>query len=453
MDKTVRAGDDMARRLAFLRIDEGVRQTLRRLKPLVVLRLPAILDGFYGHVRGFQEVDRMFPSDQVRRHARDMQLRHWTLICDAQFDEGYAESVRRVGVIHARLGLEPRWYIGGYGYIVAGLLAAASDALESRFRPARARRERAEVLAAVSAVALLDMDLAISVYLDEGKREKTETLAQLAAAFETQVGGVVHAVSAAATEMHATATSMAGIAQATSTRTSGAVQAVEQANMSVAGVAGAAEELSASIAEISRQVQSASRLSTEAVAQASQSRETVSGLVAVADRIGQVVTLIKDIAEQTNLLALNATIEAARAGEAGKGFAVVAAEVKSLANQTANATEEIGGQIAAIQQASRASATAIEAIGRSIESISDVSSMIAAAVEEQSAATGGIARGTQSASASTANATQDLGGVEASSQDSGRAAGEVVDAAGALSREAEALSGEVSRFLALVKAA
>ena len=140
MDKTVRAGDDMARRLAFLRIDEGVRQTLRRLKPLVVLRLPAILDGFYGHVRGFQEVDRMFPSDQVRRHARDMQLRHWTLICDAQFDEGYAESVRRVGVIHARLGLEPRWYIGGYGYIVAGLLAAASDAPGSRIRAGRRRR-------------------------------------------------------------------------------------------------------------------------------------------------------------------------------------------------------------------------------------------------------------------------------------------------------------------------
>jgi methyl-accepting chemotaxis protein len=218
-------------------------------------------------------------------------------------------------------------------------------------------------------------------------------------------------------------------------------------------VAAAAEQLTASISEISRQVAQSAQRSGQAVADAQRTDVIVRALAEAAEKIGHVVGLISNIAGQTNLLALNATIEAARAGDAGKGFAVVASEVKSLANQTAKATEEIGAQIGQIQAATQEAVLAIQGITGTIEEVSAIAVSIAAAVEEQGAATGEIARNVQQTAKSARDVTTNIAGVNRAATETGLAAGQVLDAAGDLSRQAEQLTREVGGFLAEVRAA
>ncbi len=275
---------------------------------------------------------------------------------------------------------------------------------------------------------------------------------RMAEKFEENVKGVVESVSAASTEMQATAESMASTAEETSSQASVVAAAAEQANANVATVAAAAEELSKSIEEIGRQVVESTNISTKAVEEAQRTNETVQGLAAAAQKIGDVVDLINDIASQTNLLALNATIEAARAGEAGKGFAVVASEVKSLANQTAKATEEIASQISAMQSETADAVGAIKGIGETITQLSEIATSNAAGVEEQEAATQEIARNVQEASQGTKEVTSNIAGVTEAASNTGQAAQNVLEAAGDLSKQMESLRTDVDAFLVEVRA-
>jgi methyl-accepting chemotaxis protein len=283
-------------------------------------------------------------------------------------------------------------------------------------------------------------------------RHKAERV-QLADAFEQTVGGVLASVASAATELQATATSMSGIATETARQSTTVAAAASQAAANVNTVAAAAEELGASVNEIGRQVAGSEDLAGQAVTEAEQTALLVQELSEAVRRIGDVVAMISAIASQTNLLALNATIEAARAGEAGRGFAVVAAEVKELATQTARATEEITGQISRIQGATGGAVSAIDGIRRRIAEINGVAGSIAAAVQQQGAATQEIVRNVSEAAAGTGEVTSNITGVARASEETGAAASQVLTAASDLSRQSEHLDGEVSRFLAKIRAA
>ena len=192
-------------------------------------------------------------------------------------------------------------------------------------------------------------------------------------------------------------------------------------------------------------------MASDAVGEAHATTGSIEGLAQASDRIGEVLDLINDIAAQTNLLALNATIEAARAGDAGKGFAVVASEVKSLANQTANATDEISGQITDIQFATKSAVSAIGSIQASIEKVDDTAATILQAVEQQRQATQEIARNVAEASTGTQEVSSNITLVTQGASETGSAATEVLGAAGELAQQSEMMKREVDDFLAEVK--
>ncbi len=283
--------------------------------------------------------------------------------------------------------------------------------------------------------------------------EKKRAMVQLADQFESSIGGVVESVSSQATQMQTSAQSLSATAEEATRQSAAVAAASEQASANVQTVASATEELSSSIGEISRQVAQSTRIAAGAVGEAERANQMVQGLAEASQKIGAVVALITDIANQTNLLALNATIEAARAGEAGKGFAVVAAEVKNLANQTAKATDEIGGQIAGVQSATHEAVQAIQAISKTIGEINHIAATIASAVEEQSAATKEIARNVEQASTGTQEVTTNITGVSQAANDTGTAASQVLASARELSDQSENLKKVVGTFLANVKAA
>lgn len=287
----------------------------------------------------------------------------------------------------------------------------------------------------------------------EAEHERKTAMLKLADSFESSVKGIVETVASAATEMQSTASVMTHTADTTSRQATMVAAASEEASANVQTVAAATEELSSSIAEIGRQINSSSRIAGQAVSEAERTNETMKMLVQAAEQIGQVVELINSIAGQTNLLALNATIEAARAGEAGKGFAVVASEVKTLATQTARATEEIQTKVKEIQGATGGAQAAIDGIGRTIGQMNEITTTIAAAIEEQSAATRDISSNVSQAARGTEEVSANITGVTQAAGETGAAASQVLGASEGLAREAEKLRGEVASFIATIRAA
>ena len=271
--------------------------------------------------------------------------------------------------------------------------------------------------------------------------------------FEGAVGGIVSNVAASAEHLETAAGTLTRTAETTETLSGQVAGASEQASSSMQSVAAATEELSLSVGEIGRRVEASSRIAESAVLQAEQTDSRINELSRAAQRIGEVVNLITAIAEQTNLLALNATIEAARAGDAGRGFAVVASEVKSLATQTARATDEISSQIAGMQSATLESVAAIKQIGATIGQISGISSEIASAVSQQGAATREIAQSVQQVAHGTQQVAGNITQVNRGATETGVASGQVLNSAQTLSSESTRLRAELDRFMQNIRAA
>ena len=297
---------------------------------------------------------------------------------------------------------------------------------------------------------------ALSRKQDEEQRvrfERQNRVDTLIGGFQETSESALTSVGEFMTQMQSAAQSLAEIADSTSGQATGAASASEVASTNVQTVASASEELAASIAEISEQVVRTNEIVDHATSSTQAASERVSALADAAQKIGDVVNLIQDIAEQTNLLALNATIEAARAGEMGKGFAVVASEVKTLANQTGKATEEIAAQITFVQDSTREAVDAIQGIAKTMVDVNGYTSSIAAAVEEQGAATNEISRNAAEAAEGTQRVAENIAGVLSAVADTNQSAEQVEDFAREATGQADTLRMSVGKFLKSVAAA
>jgi methyl-accepting chemotaxis protein len=293
----------------------------------------------------------------------------------------------------------------------------------------------------------------VATHEDITEQTQRDSIDSAIASFRQRVERVLATVGDSTNTMKSTAAKLFGSSEQASDRAKGILLASQGASTSVENAAVATRQMSTSATEIGQQVALTTRIVRDAVSKVHVTNDEFSGLSNAAQKIGDVINLIQQISGQTNLLALNATIEAARAGEAGRGFAVVASEVKSLASQTAKATDEISSHILGMQQATQESVVAIKEIGETIGRVSQIASRIAASVEQQSSATQEIARNVQSVAASTQDVAGNIVEVNRGATETGAASGDVLNSAQTLSTESARLRQELDRFMANVRAA
>jgi methyl-accepting chemotaxis protein len=289
--------------------------------------------------------------------------------------------------------------------------------------------------------------------VEEEKIRRAQRVEDLVQRFEVDAATLTNALASSATEMQATAEQLSSRAQQTSQECSIVSSSAQEAESNVQSVATATEQLTASINDIASHMERAHQVSRSAAEEATSATDAVGSLATTTKDIGSVVELITDIAEQTNLLALNATIEAARAGDAGKGFAVVASEVKTLANQTAKATQEIAGKITGVQGEADQVQSLIERVSTSIEKVNEVAAAVATAVEQQTAATREIARNVQEAATGTEDVSRNIVSVNDGASETEEAARNVTTVSGDLAQKSETMRASVDSFIAGIKAA
>lgn len=373
--------------LRFLEIGQKDVDALTEASAFIKTSLPVILDSFYNHVGSVPRLREKFPSQAVMEATKQKQVDYWMKLFSGNFDQQYVSSVNRVGATHEQKDLPPQDYIAGYSFAVNRLIEMIIDHFGDDTTSA------VKTIQAVNKAIFLDMGYAISIYNDKVKATTGIKLSE-------EVGEGLEDLSNNISNLAASS---------------------EEMSSSVSTVASAMEEMAASLKEVSSSTSQASTVATKAAEFSGQSKETVMQLVNSAEQIGKVVDLIKGIASQTNLLALNATIEAASAGEAGKGFAVVANEVKELAKQSAQATEDIRVQVEDIQNNSTSAIGAIDEITEIVQEINTINHTIANAVEEQTVTTNEITQNMQGAAAAAEDVSKNV-------QDSARSASEVKDA-------------------------
>ncbi|WP_445681770.1 methyl-accepting chemotaxis protein [Radicibacter daui] len=448
---TLRYDEAQRRRFEVFNLTQGDIALLQSNAEFARNRLPGLIASWHDRFAAWPELQRALAKEEVHK----VRVAHWVRVVSGGLGEGFMESARALAAALYDNGV-PGYAVSICHAIVSNGIARELGLEETTRRGLFGNRSDGDKRAVASALVkttFLDLEVLLETYAEAEKAAKQRSMQQVAEIFESKMRSVVAGVTGSIKQLESAAGSLTSTAQAVAGTSDDAASASRGAGENVSVVAHSAEELRSAIHDINKLAVESRDVASQAVSRAGRTSETISSLEQAVARIGSVADLITEIAGRTNLLALNATIEAARAGEAGKGFAVVAQEVKTLANQTAQATDEISGQIRDMQEATSSAVSAIGEISRTITQISAATTSIGAAIEQQSASTEEISRSAASAAGSNRDAMRLVEDVKHSAENTRTVAGEIGSATSSLLSQSGALEKAVEDFLATLRAA